>query len=231
MKYFLIITLGLSFVTAQIPLPEHPRPDFKRPQWINLNGKWDFRFDSDNIGISNKWFNLKTKFEKQINVPFPWGSKLSELKDEANIGWYKRNINVPENWKSKKTYITIGASDWETSIWLDGQFIGSHQGGYVPFSFDLTPFMKYGKPQNLVIRVDDNAGDPRKFKRGYALYGKQGYGNARGIWQTVYLEARGNNFIDAVHFTPDIDNKKVNIKAYLNKYANKELSLKIKIKT
>ena len=139
MKYFLIITLGLSFVTAQIPLPEHPRPDFKRPQWINLNGKWDFRFDSDNIGISNKWFNLKTKFEKQINVPFPWGSKLSELKDEANIGWYKRNINVPENWKSKKTYLTIGASDWETNIWLDGQFIGSHQGGYVPFSFDLTP--------------------------------------------------------------------------------------------
>ena len=84
--------------------------------------------------------------------------------------------------KSKKTYLTIGASDWETSIWLDGQFIGI-QGGYVP-SFDLTPFLNYGKTQNLVIRVDDDAGDPRKFKRGYA-YGKQGYGNARGIWQTI----------------------------------------------
>ena len=92
-------------------------------------------------------------------------------------------------------------------------------------------FLKYGKTQNLVIRVDDDAGDPRKFKRGYALYGKQGYGNARGIWQTVYLEARGNNFIDAVHFTPDIDNKKVNVKTYLNKYATKELFLNIKIKT
>ena len=91
--------------------------------------------------------------------------------------------------------------------------------------------MNYGKTQNLVIRVDDDAGDPRKFKRGYALYGKQGYGNARGIWQTIYLEARGNNFIDAVHFTPDIDNKKVNIKAYLDKHATKELSLNIKIKT
>ena len=87
------------------------------------------------------------------------------------------------------------------------------------------------RAQNLVIRVDDDAGDPRKFKRGYALYGKQGYGNARGIWQTIYLEARGNNFIDAVHFTPDIDNKKVNVKAYLDKYATKELSLNIKIKT
>ena len=231
MKKILIIILGISFVTAQIPLPEHPRPDFKRPQWINLNGAWEFNFDSNDIGISNKWFNSKTNFEKKINVPFPWGSKLSNLNDEADIGWYKKNITVPEDWKSKKTYLTIGASDWETSIWLDGQFIGSHQGGYVPFSFDLTPFLKYGKAQNLVIRVDDDAGDPRRFKRGYALYGKQGYGNARGIWQTVYLEARGNNFIDAVHFTPDIDNKKVNIKAYLDKYANKELSLNIKIKT
>ncbi len=231
MKYFLLIILGMSFVTGQIPLPEHPRPDFKRPQWINLNGTWEFKFDSNDIGISNNWFNSKTKFEKKINVPFPWGSKLSQLNDEADIGWYKKKIIVPENWKSKKTYLTIGASDWETSIWLDGQFIGSHQGGYVPFSFDLTPFLNYGKTQNLVIRVDDDAGDPRKFKRGYALYGKQGYGNARGIWQTIYLEARGNNFIDAVHFTPDIDNKKVNIKAYLNKHATKELSLNIKIKT
>ena len=221
----------MSFVTGQIPLPEHPRPDFKRPQWINLNGAWEFKFDSNNIGILNNWFNCKTKFDKQINVPFPWGSKLSQLNDEADIGWYKKKIIVPENWKSKKTYITVGASDWETSIWLDGQFIGSHQGGYVPFSFDLTPFLNYGKTQNLIIRVDDDAGDPRKFKRGYALYGKQGYGNARGIWQTIYLEARGNNFIDAVHFTPDIDNKKVNINAYLDKYATKELSLNIKIKT
>ena len=120
MKYFLLIILGMSFVTGQIPLPEHPRPDFKRPQWINLNGAWEFKFDSNNIGILNNWFNCKTKFDKQINVPFPWGSKLSQLNDEADIGWYKKKIIVPENWKSKKTYITVGASDWETSIWLDG---------------------------------------------------------------------------------------------------------------
>jgi len=86
MKYFLLIILAISFVTGQIPLPEHPRPDFKRPQWINLNGAWSFKFDSNNIGISNMWFNSKTKFEKQINVPFPWGSKLSQLNDEADIG-------------------------------------------------------------------------------------------------------------------------------------------------
>ena len=153
------------------------------------------------------------------------------IRDRANIGWYYREINIPKDWRTKKTFITIGASDWETSVWIDGKFVGKHQGGYVPFSFDLSPHLKYGQNQKITIRVDDDAGDPKKFNRGYALYGKQGYGNARGIWQTVYLEARGKNFIDAIHFTPDIDNKKVNVTAYLNKYASKEMPLKVKINT
>ena len=73
--------------------------------------------------------------------------------------------------------------------------------------------MTYGKKHKIIVRVDDDAGDPNKFSRGHALYGKQGYGNARGIWQTVYLEARGSNYFDAIHFTPDIDNKSVNVKS------------------
>ena len=217
-------------VKPQIPLAEHPRPDFERPTWKNLNGSWDFKFDYEDKGLKESW-HKGTKFDKKIIVPFPWGSKLSKVKDEADIGWYFRQINIPQDWKTKKTFITIGASDWETTVWIDGQFVGKHQGGYVPFSFDLTPHIKYGQNQNLTIRVDDDAGDPKKFKRGFALYGKQGYGNARGIWQTVYLEARGQNFIDAIHFTPDIDNSKVNVTAYLDKYASTELPLKIKIYT
>ena len=230
-KTTLIFLLLISYnVKSQIPLPEHPRPDFNRAIWKNLNGSWDFKFDPDNKGLKEKWYD-GTIFDKKIIVPFPWGSKLSKVEDEANIGWYNREINVSEDWKTKKTFITIGASDWETTVWIDGKFVGKHQGGYIPFSFDLTPHLKYGQNQKLIIRVDDDAGDPKKFNRGYALYGKQGYGNARGIWQTVYLEARGENFIDAIHFTPDIDNKKVNVTAYLDKYAANELPLKIKINT
>ena len=227
---FIFLFLITHIVKSQTPLPEHPRPDFNRPTWKNLNGSWDFKFDSDNRGLKEGWFK-GTKFDKKIIVPFPWGSKLSKVKDEANIGWYYREINIPKDWRTKRTFITIGASDWETSVWIDGKFVGKHQGGYVPFSFDLSPHLKYGQNQKLTIRVDDDAGDPKKFNRGYALYGKQGYGNARGIWQTVYLEARGENFIDAIHFTPDIDNKKVNVTAYLDGYASKKLPLKIKINT
>ena len=231
-KFFSVLFLLQTFVLkSQIPLPEHPRPDFQREMWENLNGQWDFKFDPNNIGEKEKWQEQRVKFDKKITVPFPWGSKLSGVKDEANIAWYNRKINVSKDWKGKKIFITIGASDWETTLWIDGIFIGKHQGGYVPFSFDLTSYLKYGEDQNITLKVDDNAGDPNKFKRGYALYGKQGYGNARGVWQTIYLEARGQNFLDAVHFTPDIDNQKINVTTYLENYAEKELPLNIEIKT
>lgn len=227
------IFFGQSIIIGQstIPLPEHPRPDFNRLNWKNLNGTWEFRFDPADVGLTENWSLGKTKFDKKIVVPFPWGSKLSEIKDEANIGWYSRIINVPSEWKNKKTFITIGACDWDTTLWLDGKLIGKHRGGYVPFSFNLSPYIKYDSDQKLVIRVDDDAGDPSKFKRGHALFGKQGYGNARGIWQTVYLEARGKDFIDAVHFTPDIDNRKINVSTYLKNDSKKELPLSLKIKT
>ena len=129
-------------------------------------------------------------------MPFPWGSELSGVKDKADIAWYQRTITIPVAWKNKRTFLTVGASDWETTIWLDGILVGSHQGGYTPFSFELTPHLNYGQQQKLIVRVDDK-------RRDFTLYGKQGYGNARGIWQTVYLEARGKEYIDAVHFRPD----------------------------
>ena len=151
-KIIFIVLLIFNFNSAysQIPLPEHPRPDFKRDQWQNLNGKWDFKFDPNNEGLSDSWFTGEKKFEDKIVVPFPWGSKLSGLPDNANIGWYSRAIKVSSKWKGKKIFITIGASDWETSLWIDGKFVGKHEGGYTPFSFELTPFLTYGKKHKII---------------------------------------------------------------------------------
>ena len=229
--FIVLLVFNFNSVYSQIPLPEHPRPDFKRDQWQNLNGKWDFKFDPNNEGLSGSWFTGEKKFEDKIIVPFPWGSKLSGLPDNANIGWYSRDIKVSSEWKGKKIFITIGASDWETSLWIDGKFVGKHEGGYTPFSFELTPFLTYGKKHKIIVRVDDDAGDPNKFSRGHALYGKQGYGNARGIWQTVYLEARGSNYFDAIHFTPDIDKKSVNVKFYFHEKMKTNSSVNLNIKT
>jgi hypothetical protein len=225
-KYIIGLLIGLiGVIQAQnIPLPEHPRPDFERSEWINLNGTWDFEFDSTDVGLKEQWETTKANFSHKIMVPFPWGSEASGVKDEADIAWYKRDIKVSEAWKDKRTFVVIGASDWETTVWLDGQKIGSHQGGYVPFSFDITDFIEYGKTQQLVIRVDD-------VRRDFTLYGKQGYGNARGIWQTIYLESRGTDYFEALHFTPDIDNSKVTVTAYLPQDATKDLPVDISIQT
>jgi len=195
---FLLLALPVFSQEIDIPLPEHPRPDFQRDDWINLNGRWDFRFDLNDQGLEDYWYQADHPFGRQIMVPFPWGSSLSGVPDSADIAWYRREIKIPPNWSGKKIFLVIGAADWKTSVWLDEQYLGVHQGGYTPFEFDLTPFVKPGKEQYLVIRVDDT-------EYPFKLYGKQGYGNARGIWQTPYLEARGDSYFKYIHFTPDID--------------------------
>jgi len=99
--------------------------------------------------------------------------------------------------------------------------LGNYQGGYTPFEFDLTPHLKKGKTHRLVLRADDT---PHKFK----LEGKQGYGRAAGIWQTVYLESRSPVALETIHFTPDIDSGKVTVTAIINKPAPADMNLKIK---
>lgn len=217
----LLSCIALS-AQSTIPLPEHPRPDFERAVWQNLNGAWAFELDPKDAGIREKWFSGQRRFRRSIQVPFPWGSPLSGVPDSADIAWYKRSIRVPASWKGKRTFLTIGASDWKTTVYLDGRELGSHEGGYTPFSFDLTPYLKYGQAQNLTIRADD-------VRRPFALYGKQGYGNARGIWQTVYLESRGNTYLDAVRFTPDIDAGNVQVTVFLATPAPKNTAVQVDI--
>jgi hypothetical protein len=213
-KIYIILLAGLCYYAQaqnKQPLPEHPRPDLERTQWLNLNGYWDFTFDSS--------LTVPAQYAKKILVPFPWGSPLSEVKDEADVAWYHKAITIPATWTGKRIFLNIGASDWETSIYLDGVKIGSHQGGYTPFDAELAE-MKPGSAHQLAIRVDDK-------RRMFTLYGKQGYGNARGIWQTVYLEARGSNFVDHYAVNPDIDAKKAQVKVYLGAPVSKEQSVQV----
>jgi hypothetical protein len=203
-----------------IPLPENPRPDFERAQWLNLNGRWNFLFDAGNEGERQSWFNASLASPRPILVPFSWGAPLSGVPDSADIGWYERSIEVPESWRGKRVFLVVGTSDWRTSAWLDGKKLGEHQGGYTPFSLELTSLVKFGTPQRLTMRVDDT---PHAFK----LEGKQGYGKARGMWQTVYLEARGGDPLEYVHFTPDIHKGAVTVDAQLMEPAREAMTLRV----
>jgi len=203
-----------------IPLPEHPRPDFERASWQNLNGRWRFKFDAGDEGERARWYAAPLARPRTILVPFPWGAPLSGVPDSAGIGWYERTIEVPAAWRGRRVFLVVGASDWRTAAWLDGVKLGEHQGGYTPFSLELTPHLAAGAPQRLTLRVDDR---DHPFK----LEGKQGYGKARGVWQTVYLEARGTAPIERLHFTPGAALRSVRVDARLAEPAPAELTLRL----
>ena len=94
-----VLCVSIPLVSfPDIPLPEHPRPDHWRSDWQNLNGEWNFRFDVENKGENEEWFENTTGFSQIIHVPFSWGAPLSGVEDGGDIGWYNREILVPESW-------------------------------------------------------------------------------------------------------------------------------------
>src|SRR5207249_6464670 len=142
------LNMVLALIQAQaIPLPEHPRPDFQRAQWLNLNGRWQFWFEQED----------SSRGRREIVVPFSWGAPLSGIPDSGDIGWYSRTITVPAAWHGggHRVFLVFGAADWRTTAWLDGRKLGDHQGGYTPFSFELTQATT-GASQRLVVRVDED---------------------------------------------------------------------------
>lgn len=132
-----VVALYLVFVSwgdaETIPLPEHPRPDFERQQWINLNGEWEFRFDDS------------VEYDQTIIVPFSWGAPLSGVKDHGDIGWYARAVEVPDAWADRRVFLVVGASDWKTAAWLAGELAGEHRGVIHPFLSSLPSLRNQGR--------------------------------------------------------------------------------------
>jgi beta-galactosidase/beta-glucuronidase len=134
----------LGCLAAQeIPRPEYPQPQFEREQWVNLNGQWEFEFDDKNTGIAEDWAAGLKKFSKTILVPFCFESRKSGIGDTSFHPqvWYRRSVSIPENWKGKRILLHFGAVDYRATVWLNGRMVGEHEGGHVPFSFEVTPFV------------------------------------------------------------------------------------------
>ena len=195
-----MVAVFAAFVSCAgaIPLPEHPRPDWERAEWVNLNGEWDFAFEPKGTPVDAP--ARPAQFDQKIVVPFGWAAPLSGVKGDGDSAWYRREVEMPADWKSPRFFLVVGACDWQTDVFVNGKFVDRHQGGYVPFEVELTPLAKKGEKATVELRVWDA---PASISgKDWRLYGKQGYGNARGIWQTVYLEGRGDNFVDSARFTP-----------------------------
>jgi len=190
--------------------PEHPRPDFRGRIWLNLNGSWNFQFDDYDQGEKEGWHAGEGEFDRKIMVPFPFQSRLSGIQDESfhNIVWYQRSFSIPEDFSEKRILLHFGAVDYETKVWLNRNLLGSHRGGYTPFSFDITNHVK--EKNSLVLRVFDPHGDQPRGKQDANLHPRGCvYMRVTGIWQTVWLEAVGEAYVASVRVTPDIDSSKI----------------------
>ena len=197
-----------------IPRPEHPRPQFKRENWQNLNGEWNFAFDDQNLGEKNRWFE-KSELQQKITVPFTFETKASGIADrsEHNFIWYQRNFKVEVD-SGKKIILNFGAVDYKTKVWINGSFAGSHSGGYDSFAFDISDFVNYRAENNIVVKVEDSRSKSQP--RGKQTYKNDNflcwYTRTTGIWQTVWLEFVDQNlFLKDLKITPDIDQSEVEL--------------------
>lgn len=200
-------------------LPEYPRPIMERTEWKNLNGLWDY-------AIIEKGKHTPSVFDGKILVPFAVESSLSGVAKTVGAEKelvYRRSFEVPSSWKGKKVLLHFGAVDWKTDVWVNDVKVGSHTGGFTPFSFDITEALQ-GKNNTLIVKVWDPT------DKGYQPRGKQvsrpegiWYTPVTGIWQTVWLESVSESYIQDLRITPDIDNSLLSLKALVKDATSKDL--------
>lgn len=203
-------------MSNNIPRPEHPNPQFQRENWLNLNGEWDFEIDQSRSGKARKLERAQSLSGK-ITVPFCPESNLSGVghTDFLSAVWYKRKVDLTPAQLENRVFLHFGAVDYEAFVYVNGEYAGSHKGGYVSFSIDITIFVKQGENDITVCAYDDTRSPliPRgKQSEEYASHGCD-YTRTTGIWQTVWLEFVPQRYIQKVKFFPDLKNGSVTVQA------------------
>jgi hypothetical protein len=197
-----LMTRWAAAVTPDLALPDYPRPQLVRRDWLNLNGLWDY-------AIRPRGESAPASFDGRILVPFPIESALSGVMKkvgDANRLWYRRTFDVPASWRGRRTLLHFGAIDWDATVYVDGRPVGSHRGGYDAFTIDVSEAAAAGGRHELVVSVWDPA-DNGTQPRGKQVNNPRGiwYTSVTGIWQTVWLEPVPDMAIDGLTLVPDID--------------------------
>lgn len=205
------------------PWAEYPRPDAAREEWINLNGLWDYTV----TGSDQK----PEKWEGKILVPYPIESALSGVKKRVSDNeylWYRRTFAVPGAWRKQQILLNFEASDWETTIWIDGKEAGIHRGGYDPFTFNITEYLDRKKNHELLVCVRDSS-DKGSQPRGKQVSVAEGiwYTPTTGIWQTVWIEPVHKSHISSFRSYPDIERGSVTFTADVVNPGTNEIHISI----
>lgn len=216
-----------------LPRPEYPRPRMRRENWTNLNGEWEFELDLAQSGRERN-MHIDGNYSKKIIVPFCPESKLSGLgiTDFMPSVWYRKKFEIERN-KDVRTLIHFGAIDYHTEVWINGNSVGTHVGGYVSFSFDITEYVKDGVNEVVVCATDDNRNGKQPCGKQSSRYDSYGchYTRTTGIWQTVWIEQVPKTYISNIKLVPDINNEKINISLFLEGDVRDGSNLKILAET
>lgn len=180
-----------------------------REEWLSLNGLWDYA-----ITLRGQ---RPERYDGRILVPYPIESALSGVRDTVGPGrtlWYRRMFRVPQRWLGRSVLLHFEAADWEAHVWVNGHHIGGHQGGYDPFTFDITPALGGRSGQEILVSVWDPT-DSGTQARGKQVRKPGGifYTSVTGIWQTVWLEPVGGAAIRDYAVVTDIDSGRVIVTA------------------
>ncbi len=190
-----------------IPRPEHPKPQFQRDSWQNLNGTWEFEIDHGNSGQARGLYAPDVSLGGTITVPFCPECKLSgvENKDFMRSVWYRRTVQLTPEQCAGRVFLHFGAVDYACFAYVNGEKVGYHKGGYVSFKFEITKFVHPGENVITVNAQDDNR-DPLvpRGKQSELYYSHDcDYTRTTGIWQTVWLEFTPKAYIKSMHCQAD----------------------------
>lgn len=196
-----LMTRWAADVSPTNARPEYPRPMMTRPDWLNLNGLWQFR-----TAVDGEAAPIGQTLAESILVPYPVESALSGLGRHESRMWYRRTFDVPAGWTGKRILLNFDAVDWQATVIVNGKQVGSHRGGYDRFSFDITSALNATGPQELIVFVYDPT-DQGSQPRGKQVISPTDiwFSPASGIWGTVWLEPVPSTRIASIHTTPDID--------------------------
>lgn len=199
-----------------LPRPEYPRPQFVRPDWLCLNGEWEFEIDQGDSGLERGL--LDRALQQKITVPFAPESELSGVynRDFLNAVWYRRTVTIPSDWAGKRVLLHFQAVDYDTTVWVDGAEVGRHRGGFSSFTFPLNR-VSAGQAVTIVIRARDSHFPPQpRGKQSQKLEGYGAlYGRTTGIWQTVWLEPVPQTALKRPRITPDVTNSAIHLAQHI----------------
>lgn len=195
----------------------YPNPQFIREQWIDLNGDWQFTFDDEGIGEKDKNFTKDAFYTKTIKVPYSYHTKNSGigLNEDHQIVWYKKNLALDVK-KDKRYLLNFGAVDYKCDLWVNGGHVFTHKGGHTPFTVDITNYLQT-ENNVIAIRVEDRNSCRQPI-------GKQSWKDSNflcwytrtvGIWQPVWIEEVGENYLTNIKMTPDIDNASLDLDIFI----------------